>query len=113
MNANIPLQEENKITVTFRVEPGCLGPAGQDHIIHFCNFVKKQYSGINTNIMDCKIVPRVDKSLPELQYQLKNKSLAHDKAKLYLECFDIDIDTFEEQLQEDLVQLIDDYMSKQ
>ncbi|MFT6898769.1 MAG: hypothetical protein ACJA13_003196, partial [Paraglaciecola sp.] len=42
MPTSLPLPLYKKLTVTFRVEPGCLGPDGISHIEAFCKFAKRE-----------------------------------------------------------------------
>ncbi len=87
MSNSLSLPKEKKLTVTYRVEPGCLGPKGADHIEKFCLFAQKQVESIDADFVHWEIVPRYDKSLPEMQYQIGKKRLSHDKAATYLQLF--------------------------
>lgn len=108
---NPAIPEEKKLTFIFRVEPGCLGPNGDDHIESFCQFAQKEFSLINPAFLQWQIIPREDKSLPEMEYRISNKSLSSDRAAQYLTKFDKNIDDLEAQVQEILVDLITDYLN--
>jgi len=110
MKSDLLLSKDKKITIVCRVEAGCLGPNGDDHVEGFCSFAKYEYETLNSNIMNWEIVPRYDKSQPEIQYKVNDKLLTHDKAERYLEVFDKNINDFEEQLHDKLVVLIDQYL---
>jgi hypothetical protein len=58
------------------------------------------------------ITPRYDKSLLETEYKTNNKRLDHDKAKKYLRVFAKELDDFEENLQDKLSILIDQYLGR-
>jgi hypothetical protein len=48
---DLPLPMYKKLTVTFRVGPGCLGPDGIDHIEGFCKFAKKEVDGLDSDFI--------------------------------------------------------------
>ena len=110
MGIKLPLKEEQKLTVLCRIESGCLGPDGEDHIEEFCAFGQSQVAPIDADFVLWKLVPRHDKTLPEMHYAINGKILDHVKAEKYLGLFSKDLDTFEEHLHDKLAQLIDDYL---
>ena len=112
MTYDLPLPLYKKLTVTFRVEPGCLGPDGIDHIEGFCIFAKKEVAGLESDFVRCVIIPRYDKLLLETEYKTNNKRLNHDKAEKYLKVFGKELVEFEEHLQEKLSILIDQYLGR-
>ncbi|MCF2948300.1 hypothetical protein L0668_09300 [Paraglaciecola aquimarina] len=112
MGLSLPLPLYKKLTVTFRVEPGCLGPDGADHIDGFCKYAKKAVAKLDSDFVRWVITPRYDKSLPETEYKTNNKKLDHDKAEKYLRVFDKELDDFEEHLQDKLSVLIDEYLGR-
>jgi translation initiation factor 2 alpha subunit (eIF-2alpha) len=109
MGLSLPLPLYKKLTVTFRVEPGCLGPDGAEHIEEFCKYAKKEVAQLDADFVRWVITPRYDKSLPETEYKTNNKKLDHDKAEKYLRVFEKELDEFEEHLQDKLAELIDEY----
>lgn len=110
MEITLPLPENKKLTVEFRVEPGCLGPSGKDHIENFCQLAQNEIQLINSDFVHWVIIPRYDKSLAEMQYKINNKNLNHTQAAKYLQLFNKNLDEFEEQLNEKLSQLIEHYL---
>ena len=106
----LPLSK--KLTVTFRVEPGCLGPDGLDHIESFCLYAKLEVIELYADFVNWVITPRYDKTLLETEYTTNNKRLSHDKAEKYLRMFGNNLDEFEEQLHEKLSVLIDRYLGR-
>lgn len=107
---NMPLPPEKKLTVLYRVEPGCLGPQGKEYIEGFCEFALSAIEHMDGEFIHWILVPRYDKSLPEMQYQINGKKLSHDKAEKYLQLFDKHLEEFEGHLYEKLADLIDEYM---
>lgn len=112
MDVELPLPLYKKLTVTFRVEPGCLGPDGADHIEGFCKHAKKSVADLDSDFVRWVITPRYDKSLAETEYRTNGKRLNHDKAELYLKVFGKELDEFEEHLQDSLSELIDEYLGR-
>ncbi|WP_340680045.1 hypothetical protein [Paraglaciecola sp.] len=112
MNYELPLPLYKKLTVTFRVEPGCLGPDGIEHIESFCKFAKKEVVNLDSDFVRWVITPRFDKSLLETEYKTNNKRLDYDKAQKYLKVFDKELDEFEEHLQDRLAELIEHYLGR-
>ena len=84
------LADDKKIRLMYRIEPGCLAP-------YYGQFL---------------FLPRFDKQKDERQYSVKNRNLSRVQAKAYLNHFEIDIDTFEEQLDELLTKAIDLYFKR-
>jgi len=109
MQIEQPIPQEKKLTVIFRVEPGCLGPTGGEHIDAFCQFAHPKIATIDADYVSWEVIPRHDKSLDEIQYKLNNKSLSNKQARIYLEKMSKDLDDFEEHLHEQLVELIEEY----
>ena len=73
------LAQNKKLTVIYRLEPGCLGPQGLDHIDNFCYFAQEKVQSIDSDIIIWKVLPRNDKILPEMEYKLNNKKLSREK----------------------------------
>lgn len=112
MQVTLPLPLYKKLSVTFRVEPGCLGPDGVEHIEGFCQFAKQQVAKLHSDFVRWRIIPRYDKSLPETEYKTNNKRLDHRKATQYLRVFEQELETFEEHFQDKLAELIDQYLGR-
>ena len=110
MKTNLPLPNEKKLTVLFRVEPGSLGPDGGDHVNAFCDFAGKEFELIDADFINWEIVPRHDKQLPEMEYKVSNKKLSHDKADKYLGVFEKNLDDFADHLVKNLSRLIGQYL---
>ncbi len=112
MKIDLPLPQEKKLTVLFRVEPGCLGPSGKDHIEEFCKLALTEIATIDADYVHWEVVPRYDKSKAEIQYKINNKNLNHEQAAKYLAKFSKHLDDFEENFHGKLVQLIEGYMNE-
>lgn len=104
--------ESKKMTVIFRMEPGSLGPDGADYINEFCEFAQVQLQACANAYINWSIVPRLDKSLAEMEFQLVNKKLTSAKVTQYLALFDETFDHFEEQLEDNLEAIINQYFGR-
>lgn len=105
----MPTSTAKKLKVIYRIEPGCLGPQGESHIIGFCDFAQKNFQPAQSELFQFEIVPRRDKSQPEKQYNINDKKLPHDKVTRLLDSLDKNINEFEDELDEHLVSLIELY----
>ncbi len=110
MKDNLPLPEEKKLTVIFRLEPGCLGPQGDELIDEFCQAAQANFQSVHSEIVHWNIVPRNDKALPEMQYQINNKNLSQVQAAQFLDVFNENLDKFESQVHKKLAELIDQHL---
>jgi hypothetical protein len=110
METRLPLYK--KLLVMYRIEPGCLGPQGADFVEDFCVFAKRKLKDTHGHCLRWTIKPRYDKSLPELEFQIKNAVVSRENATKYMGSFDIDIDAFEESLDETLADLVDAYFER-
>jgi hypothetical protein len=110
MKTNTQLPHEQKLTIVFRVEPGCLGPEGAGHVADFCLAAQKDIAAIDASFIHWELTPRDDKTLAEMQYKLGNKTLTPVQAKKYLALFHRDIDELEMRLNEMLTHCIDQYL---
>ncbi|WP_431312578.1 hypothetical protein [Psychromonas marina] len=104
--------ENKKLTVIFRMEPGSLGPDGIQYISEFCDFAQTQLQACSDAYLIWVIAPRLDKNLPELEFQLVNKKLTSPKAGQYLSFFGESLDSFEEQLEDNLEAIINQFFGR-
>jgi hypothetical protein len=106
----LPLQDDKKLSVTYRVEPGCLGSEGESHVAKFCSFAHAELQSLDSDTIVFNIVPRADKILPEMEYSIGGKKINYTQAEQYLEAFDKSLDDFESQLSDRMAALIDDFI---
>ena len=111
-NQNILNNQAIHITVLYRVEPGCLGPDGKFFIEDFCAFANEEFKSIQQEQIDWFFVPRHDKSLAEIQYQYVERNLSREMAQKLLSVRSIEIDEFEERLNDNLSDLIDRFLER-
>ncbi|MFC3093513.1 hypothetical protein DRW07_04755 [Alteromonas sediminis] len=110
MTVALPLYK--KLILLYRIEPGCLGPEGGEHVEAFCDFARKKLKDKHKHFMRWTIKPRYDKGLPELEFQIKNAPISREQAAKFMVAFDVNINAFEEQLEEELAQLVDDFFER-
>lgn len=109
MHVSLPLAENKKLTITYRVEPGCLGPDGASLIDEFCAYAQKAVESLDSDYMVWNIIPRNDKKLPEIQYNVLGKKMNYDQADKYLAIFNKSLDEFEGHLNDNLANLIEEF----
>jgi hypothetical protein len=112
MKYNLPLPENKKLTVTYRVESGCLGPSGASHISAFCEYTQGKIQSLDADYVIWDITPRHDKALPEMQYSVAGKRINHIQAEKYLAVFGKSLDEFEGHLVDKLAGLIDEFFKQ-
>ena len=112
MSINLPLPEGKKLAVTYRVEPGCLGPQGANFIEGFCQFAEQSVQGLDSDFIHWNIIPRNDKTLSEMGYSVCAKQLTYKQADQYLQIFGKTLEEFEDHIQNECVALITQYMTK-
>lgn len=112
MSINIPLTQDQKLTVVYRVEPGCLGPDGLQQIHEFCESAQREIETSESDYLLWVITPRLDKTLDETEYRLHDKRLSLDKVAIYLKMFDMNIDVLEGRLLEQIALLIEKFLDR-
>lgn len=112
MKTDSPLPEDKKLTIVFRVEPGCLGPHGKDDIDAFCRFAQKEFESSAPMMVKYSVVPRNDKTLPEAEFRIGGRKLSDEKAGKYLDVFNKNLDQILEQLNDQLSDLIDQFLGR-
>ena len=106
------IPENRKIQAIFRMEPGSLGPDGRDHVDEFCTFAQLQLQACASAHIILSIIPRHDKNLAEMDYHVASKKLTRSKAEQYLSLFGESLADFEEQLEDHLEAIIDQYFGR-
>jgi hypothetical protein len=101
-----------KVVILFRLEPGCLGPDGADHIETFCHVAERALVNLNADVCHWFLAPRLDKSLTEIQYSLAGKVLSRDKAVKFIDSFEQNLDEIEARFEDKLTQLINQYIAR-
>ncbi|WP_100657700.1 hypothetical protein [Alteromonas flava] len=110
MVERLPLYK--KLTVLFRVEPGCLGPQGADHVEDFCVYVRTQLKTFESGIVRWVIKPRYDKSLPEIEYSLQQQPADELAVKAFFAEVGKSMQDFEEALEEKLAESVEEFFER-
>jgi hypothetical protein len=103
------LDNNTKLEIIYRVESGCLGPVGHTHIDKFCEYAQKNIENKSSHFIRLTIMPRHDKSLPEMQFKVLSKKVSHAQAEKYLSYFGQSLDSIECDLSDQLTLLIKRY----
>lgn len=104
------LSKEKKVKVAYRVEAGCLGPQGTDHIDGFCKYAQEHVQTLDSDYVTWQIEPRTDKRLPEMQYSVMGKRMSHEQTERYLQALGKSLEEFERHLGDRMAYLIENYM---
>lgn len=104
--------DNKRITVIFRVEPGSLGPDGNQYIDDFCQFAQQQLQACAEPYINWSIVPRRDKKMAEIAFQLANKKLTPAQAGQFLLVFGLSFEHFEAEIESNLEAIINQYFGR-
>jgi len=113
MNNYSDLPDNKKLTVIYRVEHGCLGPQGKEHVENFCDFAQQSFTAPWSSFVDWKFIPRNGITQPEIQYEINSRLLSDDKAEKYLAMFDTTAEHLENHVHEKIFSLIEQYMKRE
>ena len=98
-----------KLTIQIRVEPGCLGPDGKEHIETFCVAAAKIFEAVEPELVSWVLIPRYDKKLPAQEFFLNDLKLSEEQASLFLRRFGRELGEVQDQLDSVLAQLVERY----
>jgi hypothetical protein len=104
------MNQELSLELVVRVEPGSLGPDGLDHVEAFCIVAEKVFAKVEFATLSFKVVPRYDKTQPELELFMNNKSLPEQRATLVLDKLNVTFEQIEEEVMERISTLIDRFL---
>ncbi len=93
-----PLDNDKKLRVVFRVEPGSLGPDGMDYVEDYCARAQSELGSRLDSFVRWQFAPRYDKSKPEIEYGIGDKRITDAQAEKYLSMFGQDKEEFETDL---------------
>lgn len=113
MSAQKNISSEKQLRVIARVEPGSLGPDGLSHVEEFCRYANKNMSTSVQHYSRWQIIPRYDKTLPEMEYFVADKKLNTVQVEKYLAFFDNTSDAFEEEFYCKLTTLIEKFLAQE
>ncbi len=99
-----------QMILVYRVEPGCLGPDGVDHVEAFCQFSNRTTVPESLGSIRWMFIPRYDKSLPEFEFRLKGKQLNATQCAAYLARLQLTMDDLELLMGEITAELIERFL---
>ncbi|MFT5164389.1 MAG: hypothetical protein ACI9FJ_002990 [Alteromonadaceae bacterium] len=103
---------DKKLTVIARIEPGSLGPDGVDTVEAFCRYANQSSHDLAEHFCLLQIIPRYDKTKPELEYFIQHKKLNSAQVIKYLGFFDKNPDDVEETFYAKLTTLIERFLAQ-
>ncbi|MEM7209046.1 MAG: hypothetical protein AAF434_14580 [Pseudomonadota bacterium] len=104
--------DKTRVLITYRIEPGCLGPDGDQHVDAFCEFVQPYLSVLYPRSCTWNVVPRHDKALDEIEYSLIGRKLTKAQSLKFFESMNSDLPRIEQQAQTVLVESIEVYLGR-
>ncbi|GAB2992581.1 hypothetical protein [Psychrosphaera aestuarii] len=107
------MPSDTKLCVLLRVEPGSLGPKGLDHVEDYCVVANRYFQKIHNHLITWNVVPRYDKTLPEIDFFINGKHLSSEQANKMLVLINKDEDSLETEAMEHVSNLIDKYLGHQ
>jgi hypothetical protein len=99
MNTVDPIPTE-KLLLTYRVEPSCLGPDGISRIKDFCNNLTTAFVYYHNNYLIYQFIPVYDKTLAAMKLSINYEYLSEAKSSLYMGFFTQTLESFGEDLQD-------------
>ena len=99
-----------RLTIQIRIEPGCLGPDGKQHIDTFCTAASRVFAAIEPGRISWVLLPRHDKQLPEQEFLIEGRKLSEAQAGLLLQRMGASLAPLLEQSDAVLSQLIERYL---
>ena len=111
MRSQLPLTNDTKLMVIYRLEPECLGLVGHKKIHEFCHHVTKNILPVDSAFIIWLLLPRLEDTEQEIEYRVNGKLLNQEQVIKYLAVFDRDYSIFEELLNESIMDQIEQYFS--
>lgn len=112
MDKTNTLSKEQQLLVICRIESGCLGPQGEEHVEAFCDYIKDKFPTPDLHFIRWEVTPREGLDFPELEYRLQGKRLLQNHAEKYLSMFNTKIEEFEDYIDDKIVDQIEQYFLK-
>jgi hypothetical protein len=113
MKKNAAVPPEKKLTVIARIEPGSLGPDGKDKVEAFCRYANRHKADLEQVFTALKIIPRYDKTQPEMEYFIQHKKLNSVQVIKYLGFFALNNDSFEEHFYAGLTTMVEQFLAQE
>jgi len=104
---------DTKLTIECRIESGCLGPTGRDHLEPFCAFAISGFRTHETDQVNWDVVPRQGSLQAEVGYKIVGKNLSRQQAEKYLGLLGLNLAELESQIEDRLIVLIEQYMGRE
>lgn len=104
--------DNKQLDIIYQVEHGCLGSQGDTLIEAFCTFATKKLNAKDSNNFNYSIQSRLNIHQHHIHYQINNKRLNREQIIQLLALIQIDIQHFEDQLDEQIVEIIEEFLGR-
>ena len=104
------MENQIRLEVLIRVEPGSLGPDGKDKVEAFCTLAQRVMQQTRGKHFDWNVIPRYDKTLAEFSLRHGQRSLNSQRAEQALAYFDTTPDQLESDSMDRISNLIDRFL---
>jgi hypothetical protein len=111
MKCNLPIPNDKKLMVIYRLESDCLGQVGNKQIHEFCHYVTKSVKPVDSDFVVWLLLPRLTPNEHEIEYRVDGKLMTYEQVVKYLAVFNREYSIFEESLNEAVLKQIDRYFS--
>jgi len=111
VKSNLPLPQDKKLLVIYRLEPVCLGFVGREKINQFCAHITKNILPVDSGFIKWTVLPRLEAKEKEIEFSVDGKLLKQHQVVRYLSVFDRDYDLFEDTINQSIMEQIDHYFT--
>jgi len=101
-----------KLNIQYFVEAGCLGADGKKHIDSFCDFSQQQLNSQYKDHFTFEVRALTNIHQHHFQYIWHSKKLNEKQVTQYFLALDIQVKTFEDEIDNTIVSLIEDYLNR-
>ncbi|PHS20566.1 MAG: hypothetical protein COA86_01050 [Kangiella sp.] len=111
MKSNLPIPQDKKLLVIYRLEPECLGTIGHKQINYFCAHITKRILPVDSDFVKWTVLPRLAATEKEVEFRLNGKLLQLPQVVRYLTVFNRDYDAFLDSINNAVLKQVDHYFN--
>ena len=105
----LPLQDNKKLLIVYRLESNCLGLQGDSQIDDFCAHLTKNILPVHSSFIKWTVLPRLNVDEKEIEYLLDSKLLSLKQTSKYLANFDKNIADLEGEISDLILNQVEHY----
>lgn len=105
------IDDLKKLTLYLRVDPSALGPDGQALVDEFCQFAEPVLNSKTDEHIRVLLKVRQGADEPPCEFFALKKLLTYDQADQYLSLFNQELDSVEAAVEEQMSQLMDEFLA--